>query len=76
MKKLMMVPAALALLAGCATGTAQNGEQPGAREEVERVTGTLIPRKNGNTLPSNVSNLDKTQLENAQKLNAGTLNGP
>jgi hypothetical protein len=76
MKKLMMVPAALALLVGCASNAVQDGEKLAAREEVERVTGTLIPRKNSNSLPSNVSTVDKTSLENAQRINAGTINGP
>lgn len=69
----LTVPALAIVLAGCAannTGTTTTATE--AREAREHRVGSYLPRKKGETA-GNAGNVDKQQLENMQRVGAGTI---
>ena len=72
MKPILILPAVVLLLAGCAASSAGDGATgAGASEERYVPLGTYLPRKKSQ-LPDNGGTIDKTQLENMQRNGVGT----
>jgi hypothetical protein len=63
------------LLSACASPSTDNaaGNQQASADRGERALGSLFPQKNKNR-PSNSSEADKQDMENARIMNAGTNN--